>query len=97
MQTSADAIQTLSEILNAVVVASAFDSKSLALGDQAAVPTLASESSEGARKSTRTSLKNAGYRSLGSLAKNALFADLIDALVWPLSALDRGTPERFKD
>lgn len=53
------------------------------------------EGSEGAKQSIRTSLKNAGYRSLGSLAKNALFADLIDALIWPLSALDRGELEQL--
>lgn len=44
----------------------------------------------GDRQSTGGTLKNACYRSLGSLAKNALFTDLVDMLVWPLTALDRG-------
>jgi hypothetical protein len=85
-------MQTLSEVLNAVVAASAFDSESL-LCDDVAILTLPPEGPDGARQSIRTGLKNAGYRSLGSLAKNALFADLIDVLVWPLSALDRGRRE----
>jgi hypothetical protein len=97
LKASADMFQTLSEVLNAVVAASAFDSESPTLVDDVAILTPPAEGSAGARQSIRTSLKYAGYRSLGSLAKNALFADLIDALVWPLSALDRGRPERFKD
>ena len=96
LKTSANISQTLSEVLNAVVVASAFTSESLTLGIAVTVLTPASEGSVGARQSIKTSLKNAGYRSLGSLAKNALFTDLVDALVWPLSALDRSKPERSK-
>jgi hypothetical protein len=43
----------------------------------------------GARQSISGSLKNAGFRSLGSLAQNAFFSDTIEGLIWPLSALDR--------
>jgi hypothetical protein len=35
------------------------------------------------------SLKCAGYRSLGSLARNAFFSDTVEVLVWPLEVLDK--------
>jgi hypothetical protein len=39
------------------------------------------------------SLTSAGYSSLGSLARNALLSDLVEALCWPLeSVIDRGRP-----
>jgi hypothetical protein len=39
------------------------------------------------------SLTSAGFSSLGSLARNALLSDLVEALCWPLeSVIDRGKP-----
>jgi hypothetical protein len=35
------------------------------------------------------SLKCAGYQSLGSLARNAVFSDTVEVLVWPLEVLDK--------
>ena len=35
------------------------------------------------------SLKCAGYRSLGSLARNAFFSNTVEFLVWPLEILDK--------
>lgn len=43
----------------------------------------------GTRLSIGGSFKNAGFRSLGSLAHNAFFSGTIEALLWPLSALGK--------
>ena len=37
-------------------------------------------------RSLTTSLKGAGYCSLGSLARNAIFSDILESLCWPLEA-----------
>jgi hypothetical protein len=50
-------------------------------------------SGQGGRSLT-TSLKGAGYRSLGSLARNALLSNFIEILCWPLEGvLDRSEPQ----
>jgi len=43
------------------------------------------------------SLKCAGHRSLGSLARNACFSNTVEVLVWPVEVLDKSECQVVSD
>jgi len=81
----------MSEVLNATLASAVFASEYLRAYISLAPCLLETEGSGQGGRSLTTSLKGAGYRSLGSLARNALFSNILESLCWPLEAvLDKG-------
>lgn len=77
----------MSEVLNATLASAVFASEYLRAYITLELCLLETEGSGQGGRSLTTSLKGAGYRSLGSLARNALFSNILESLCWPLEAV----------